>query len=59
MEAKKKAEEKKEVVRLGLIYDVEYQRFDKVYRDLTTGRIRIECSCDEADQEATTTISAA
>lgn len=59
MEAKKKVEEKKEVVRLGLIYDVEYQRFDKVYKDLTTGRIWIECTSDEGVHEAGTSVSAA
>ena len=45
-------------IALGLIYDVEHKRFHKVYKDLDSGRIRIECTCDEADQEASTSVSA-
>ncbi len=36
-------------IALGLIYDVENKRFHKVYKDLPTGRIRIEGESDEAD----------
>jgi len=53
-----KKEGKSASIALGLIYDVEHKRFHKVYKDLTTGRIRIECTCDEADQEASTSVSA-
>ena len=59
MEAKKKAEEKKEVVRLGLIYDVDRQRFDIVYKDLVTNQIRVEPSYDKKVQKAKMSISAA
>jgi len=45
-------------IAVGLIYCVKHQKFDKVYKDSTTGRIRIECS-GEADQEAGTSVSAA
>jgi|GEM_PF-2530345 len=43
----------------GLVYDVEHKRFHTMRKDLTTGRIRIEFTCDEADQEAGTSVSAA
>ncbi len=54
-----KKEGKGASIALGLIYDVEHQRFHKAYKDLTTRRIRIECTCDEADQEASMSVSAA
>jgi hypothetical protein len=59
METKKKREEEKELVRLGLIYDVERQRFDIVYKDLVTNEILIGPSYDKEGQEANTSISAA
>jgi len=59
MEKMKEAEEKREVVHLGLIYDVERQKFDIVYKDLLTNEIRIGHLYGEGDQEANTSISAA
>ncbi len=52
-------EEKDASIALGLVYDVENKRFHKVYKDLTTGRIRIEGDSNEADQELCMSISAA
>ncbi len=52
-------EEKSASIALGLVYDVENKRFHKVYKDLTTGRIRIEGDSNEADQELCVSISAA
>ena len=41
MKPKKKEDEKKEIARLGLIYDVRRQRFNIVYKDLLTNQIRV------------------
>jgi len=59
MEPKKKGEGKKEIARLGLIYDVIRQRFNIVYKDLVTNQIRIGPCCDNEGQEANPSISAA
>lgn len=58
METKKKREEEKGLVRLGLIYDVEHQRFDIVYKDLATNEIRIGPSYGKKGQKVNTSISA-
>lgn len=55
----RKEEEKNQIVRLGLIYNVERQRFDIVYKDLVTNRIRIGLPDDQEDEETPTSISAA
>ncbi len=52
-------EEKDASIALGLVYDVENKRFHKVYKDLTTGRIRIEGDSNEAAQGLCMSISAA
>ncbi|OGQ07948.1 MAG: hypothetical protein A2026_22430 [Deltaproteobacteria bacterium RBG_19FT_COMBO_46_12] len=59
METEKKTKGKKEVVRLGLIYDVEHQRFDTVYKDLTSNEIQIGPYYDQEGQEVHTSTSAA
>ncbi len=62
MEKRENDEKKsKRVVRLGLIYSVEHQRFDIVYKDLVTNRIRIELGREHEDEDEKTpmTISAA
>ena len=43
----------------GLVYDVEHKRFHFAHEDPMTGRIRIECRCDEVTQEPCMSISAA
>lgn len=55
----RKEEEKKRIVRLGLIYNVEHQRFDIVYKDLVTNQIRIRFSDDQESEEIPISISAA
>lgn len=50
---------KKEIARLGLIYDVIHQRFNIVYKDLVTNQIRIGPYYDKEGQEANPSISAA
>ncbi len=59
METKKKRRERKEVIRLGLIYDVERQRFETVYKDLVSKEIQIGPSDDQEGLEVNTSISAA
>ncbi len=54
-----KEEEKNGSIALGLVYDVENKKFHKVYKDLTTGRIRIEGDSNEAAQGLCMSISAA
>jgi len=55
----RKEKEKKAIVRLGLIYSVEHQRFGIVYKDLVSNQIRIRFSDDQEDEEAPISISAA
>lgn len=43
----------------GLVYDVDHKKLHAVYEDHLTGRIRIECTCEESGQEVSTSISAA
>jgi hypothetical protein len=43
----------------GLVYDVDHNRLHVVYEDPETGRIRIECRCQESNQEPRMSISAA
>jgi len=57
MEMKKKGKGKKEVVHLGLIYDVERQRFDTVYKDLVSNEIQIGPYYDPEGQEVDTSIT--
>jgi len=52
-------EEKKRIVRLGLIYSVEQQRFGIVYKDLVTNQICTRFSDDQEDEETRVSISAA
>jgi len=54
-----KEKEKRGIVRLGLIYSVEHQKLDIVYKDLVTNQIRIGLSDNEQNEEAPTSISAA
>jgi len=55
----RKEKENKEIVRLGLIYSVEHHRFDIVYKDLVTNRIRIGLSDDQGSEESLINISGA
>jgi len=48
----RKEKENKEIVRLGLIYSVEHQKLDIVYKDLVTNQIRIGLSDNEQSEEA-------
>lgn len=59
METKKRGKKKEGVVHLGLIYDVERQRFDIVCKDFVTNVIRIGPSDNKEAQEVHTSISAA
>jgi len=43
----RKEKENKGMVRLGLIYSVEHHRFDVVYKEPGTSRIRIGLSDDQ------------
>lgn len=56
---KKKEEEERQFVRSGMIYNVERRRFDIVYKDLVTNKIRIVSDDDQESDEEPMSISAA
>lgn len=58
-EMERREDENKGIIRLGLIYSVEHQRFDIVYKDLRSNQIRIGSSEDQEDEERPPSISAA
>ncbi|MGQ9647549.1 MAG: hypothetical protein ACUVWO_13560 [Thermodesulfobacteriota bacterium] len=55
----RKEEQERQLVRLGMIYNVKRQRFNIVYKDLVTSEIRIVSSDDRENDEAPMSISAA
>lgn len=62
METKTKGKGKEKVVPLGLIYDAQGQKFERVYKDLASNEIQIGPigpSGDQEGQEVNTSISAA
>lgn len=55
---KPRGEERRQLARIGMIYNVERGRFDIIYRDLETSEIRIVSDEEQAADEPSTSVSA-